>query len=102
MVEVRPEPGSIYILSQSEPFNEQMEIDYNKLLNWLEVCGLPLYQIHASGHVNPDQLKWAIKEINPRKVYVIHTERPELVETYMGDLKIELVCPEEGIEYQLS
>ncbi len=54
MVEVQPEPGSIYILSQSEPFNEQMEIDYSKLLNWLEICGLPLYQVHASGHINPD------------------------------------------------
>lgn len=102
MVEIQPEPGSIYILSQSEPFNEQMEIDYNKLLNWLEICGLPLYQIHASGHINPDQLKWAITEINPKKVYVVHTERPKLLAAFMRDVKIELVCPEDGVEYPLS
>ncbi len=102
MVEVQPEPGSIYILSQSEPFSEQMEIDYNKLLNWLEICGLPLYQVHASGHVNPDQLKWAIKEINPKKVFVVHTERPELLATFMGDVKIEVVPPQEGVDYPLS
>ena len=101
MVEVQPEPGSIYILSQSEPFNEQMEIDYSKLLNWLEICGLPLYQVHASGHVNPDQLKWAIMEINPQKVYVVHTERPKLLATYMRDVKIEFVSPEDGVEYSL-
>ncbi|MBA7702592.1 Ribonuclease J [subsurface metagenome] len=102
MVEVQPEPGSIYILSQSEPFNEEMEIDYNKLLNWLEICGLPLYQVHASGHINPDQLKWAISEINPRRVYVIHTNRPRLLETYISDLKIDVVCPRDGEEYPVA
>ncbi len=99
MVEVQPEPGSVYILSQSEPFNEEMEIDYNKLLNWLEICGLPLYQVHASGHINPDQLKWAIQEINPERLYPIHTERPKLLVAYISDLKIEVVCPVNGVEY---
>jgi len=101
MVEVQPEPGSVYILSQSEPFNEEMEIDYNKLLNWLEICGLPLYQVHASGHINPDELKWAIQEINPGKLYPIHTERPQLLATYIRNLKIEVVCPLNGMEYTL-
>jgi ribonuclease J len=101
MVEVQPEPGSVYILSQSEPFNEEMEIDYNKLLNWLEICGLPLYQVHASGHINPDQLKWAISEINPGRLYPIHTTRPNLLAAYIRDLETEVVCPEEGVEYKL-
>ncbi|MFC1979404.1 MBL fold metallo-hydrolase RNA specificity domain-containing protein [Chloroflexota bacterium] len=101
MVEVQPEPGSIYILSQSEPFNEEMEIDYNRLLNWLEICGTPLYQVHASGHANPDQLKWTISEINPEKVYAIHTERLKLLENYIRDLNIEIVCPQYGVEYPL-
>jgi len=101
MVEVQPEPGSIYILSQSEPFNEEMEIDYNKLLNWLEICGLPLYQVHASGHINPDELKWAIQEINPGRLYPIHTERPQLLAAYIRDLDTDVVCPLDGIEYSL-
>jgi ribonuclease J len=101
MVEVQPRPGSVYILSQSEPFNEEMEIDYNKLHNWLEICGLPLYQVHASGHINPDQLKWAINEINPRRLYPIHTDRPNLLAAYIRDLETEVVCPEEGVEYKL-
>ena len=101
MIEIQPEPGSVYILSQSEPFNEEMEIDYNKLLNWLEILGLPLYQVHASGHINPNQLKWAISDINAKKVYVIHTERPKLLATYMRDLPSEIVCPYIGIEYQV-
>jgi len=86
MVEIQPRPGSIYILSQSEPFNEQMEIDYNKLLNWLEICGLPLYHVHASGHVNPEQLKWTISEITPGKVYVVNTERPKCYLNFKSEL----------------
>ena len=101
MVEVQPEPGSVYILSQSEPFNEEMEIDHDRLLNWLEICGLPLYQIHASGHINPNQLKSAIAEMNPRKVYAVHTERPKLLATYIKDLGMEIVCPTHGVEYPL-
>jgi ribonuclease J len=102
MVEVQPKPGSVYVLSQSEPFNEEMEIDYNKLLNWLETCGLPLYQIHASGHINPAQLKSVISEISPKKVYVIHSDRPKLLAVYARDLGVDIICPEEGVEYQVD
>ncbi len=36
------------------------------------------------------------------KVYVVHTERPELLATFMKDVNIELVPPQEGVEYPLS
>jgi mRNA degradation ribonuclease J1/J2 len=73
-----------------------------KLLNWLETCGLPLYQIHASGHINPAELKRAISEINPQKVYVVHCDRPKLLAAYARDLGIETICPEEGVEYSVG
>lgn len=101
MVEIKPNPGSIYILSQSEPFNEEMEIDFNKLKNWLSYYGLPMYQIHASGHATPQELKYIISEINPRIVYLIHTESPELYKGYISDLGIETRIPEVGREYEL-
>jgi len=41
LVEINPQPGSYYILSASEPFNEEMEIDFERLVNWLSHCGLP-------------------------------------------------------------
>ncbi|MEM4246076.1 MAG: MBL fold metallo-hydrolase, partial [Candidatus Bathyarchaeia archaeon] len=31
LIEIRPEPGSVFILSQSEPFTEEMELDYSRL-----------------------------------------------------------------------
>jgi len=54
---IKPNSGSIYILSQSEPFNEEMELDFTKLKNWLELYGLPLYSVHASGHAQAYELK---------------------------------------------
>jgi|Deesub1362A_J573_1020465.scaffolds.fasta_scaffold00005_96 ribonuclease J len=102
MVEILPESGSIYILSQSEPFNEEMEINHEKMLNWLERCGLPLYQVHASGHADPHQLKWAISEIGAKKVFTIHTERPRLMARYMSDLDTEIISPTEGEMYAVE
>lgn len=101
LIVIRPISGSTYILSQSEPFNEEMEIDFEKLLNWLERFGIPQYHIHVSGHAMPYQLKWAIKEINPQKVFLVHTEKPELYRRFLSDLNIEIINPREGKEYEV-
>ncbi len=102
LITIKPIPGSTYILSQSEPFNEEMEIDFEKLLNWLERFGIPQYQVHVSGHALPYQLKWAISEINPKKVFLVHTEKPLLYKRFLRDLEIEVICPELGKEYTVG
>lgn len=102
MCEIRPETGSVFVLSQSEPFNEEMEIEYEKLLNWLELYGLPLYNIHASGHMLPHQLKEVVAEISPRKAYLVHTERPMLFKRFLEDLRVDVVCPEVGESYPIA
>jgi hypothetical protein len=38
---IQPVPGSCYFLSASEPINEEMELDYGRLVNWLSRYGLP-------------------------------------------------------------
>jgi len=101
LIAIKPIPGSTYILSQSEPFNEEMEIDFEKMLNWLERFGVPQYHIHVSGHALPYQLKWAIEEINPEKVFLVHTEKPELYKRFLSDLNMAIVSPEEGKEYEV-
>jgi ribonuclease J len=41
LVPLKPAAGSCYVLSASEPFNEEMEIDYERLVNWLRhICSL--------------------------------------------------------------
>ncbi len=99
LIDLEPKPGSTFILSQSEPFNEEMELDFQKLHNWLTRYGLPMYQAHASGHAKPHELKRLVAAIKPRKAYLIHTEHPELYQRYLSDLGIETVVPSVGFEY---
>ena len=101
VAEIRPSAGSSYILSQSEPFNEEMEISFDKLGNWLAYLGIPLYQAHASGHAGPHELKDAIAQISPRKVIPVHTDRPELFKGFISDLNLQIEMPKEGVEVTL-
>ncbi len=102
LVEINPKPGSCYILSASEPFNEEMEIDFERLVNWLRHYGLPQYHVHVSGHIMPLQLKNILKEINATKIFPIHTEHADLFAKFMEDLKSETVLIEKDKEYMVG
>lgn len=99
MCEIKPKTGSLFIESQSEPFSEEMELDHKRLLNWLECYGMPLLNIHSSGHAFPHHLKEAIRKIAPKKTFLIHTERPELYARYIKDLPTEIFAPLAGKNY---
>jgi ribonuclease J len=78
MVGIKPSTGSVYIQSSSEPYNEEMELDMQRLVEWLDFYGMPLYHIHVSGHIMPQQLRSLVGEIGARRVAPIHTEHPDL------------------------
>jgi ribonuclease J len=101
LISLQPSAGSCYVLSASEPFNEEMEIDYERLVNWLSHYGLPQYHVHVSGHMMPLQLKAALKKINAKKVFPVHTENANLFTKFMADLKGQVVLTEKAKEYQL-
>jgi ribonuclease J len=101
LVEIKPAPGSCYILSASEPFNEEMEIDHRKLWNWLKHYGLPQYHVHVSGHIMPLQLKNLLKRVNAKKVFPVHVEHADLFARFMRDLKGKVVCIKKGREYRI-
>jgi ribonuclease J len=99
LVEIKPQAGSCYVLSASEPFNEEMEVDFRKLANWLDHYGLPQYHVHVSGHVMPLQLKALLKAMDGAKIFPIHTENAELVGKFMRDLKGKVTLVERGKRY---
>jgi len=101
LIEIRPKPGSCYVLSASEPFNEEMEIDFERLVNWLRHYGLPQYHVHVSGHIMPLQLKTILKEVNAAKIFPIHTENSDLFAKFLRDLKSETVLVDKGKEYRI-
>ncbi|MCW4045630.1 MAG: MBL fold metallo-hydrolase [Candidatus Bathyarchaeota archaeon] len=101
LVALQPTAGSCYILSSSEPFNEEMEIDHERLTNWLSHYGIPQYHVHVSGHMMPLQLKAALKEINAKRTFPIHTEKAELFAKFMRDVKTQVTRVEKCTEYTL-
>jgi len=101
MLDIRPEPGSSFIFSTSEPFNEEMEIQHDKYTNWLDHFGLPMYHIHCSGHIMPAEARKVVERIAPKKFYPVHTENPGLFARYVSDVtKVEL--PQKGVAYTIS
>lgn len=101
MVALQPAAGSCYVLSASEPFNEEMEIDYERMLNWVSHYGLPQYHVHVSGHMMPLQLKKALRQISAKQIFPIHTESAGLFAKFMRDLKSEVTLVEKCKEYTL-
>ncbi len=101
LVALKPAPGSCFVLSVSEPFNEEMEIDYERLINWLSHYGLPQYQVHVSGHMMPLQLKKALRTMGAKRVFPVHTENAELFAGFMRDLKSKVTLVEKSKEYVL-
>ncbi len=85
-MDIRPAPGSAFINSTSEPFNEEMDLDHERFVNWLDHLGLPLYQIHSSGHMMPTELRETIAKVAPSRLVPIHTEQPELYGSFVKDL----------------
>jgi ribonuclease J len=92
-IEIDPIPGSVYILSSSEPFNEEMWISQDRLKNWLKHLGIPLYQSHASGHAKPHDIREMVREISPRAVVPVHTECPEIFRSFLADLDVQVELP---------
>ncbi|MEM3641590.1 MAG: MBL fold metallo-hydrolase [Candidatus Bathyarchaeia archaeon] len=102
LMEIQPEAGSCYIMSASEPFNEEMEIDFERLVNWLKHYGLPQYHVHVSGHIIPLQLKSILKEVGAAEIFPVHTENAELFARFMRNLKSQIVLTERDKEYEIK
>jgi ribonuclease J len=96
LIDLKPKNG-LYIHSLSEPFNEEMEISYDRMKNWLAHFDIKFFQSHCSGHINGDDLKELISTIHPKKLFPIHTEHPELFQKLPG--KTTMV--KEGKTYKL-
>ena len=101
LLDMRPEAGSNFILSSSEPFNEEMELEYDKFVNWLDHFGLPMFHIHCSGHIQPTEIKQVITRIHPKTLFPIHTEHPELYSRYISDIT-RVKIPQKAVTYPLQ
>lgn len=105
LIDLSPPSGSLYIRAMSEPFDDEGELDERRIINWLERFDInppehqPVY-VHASGHASGGEIKEFINRVQPRKVFPIHTQHPELYADGLSE-GIEVVEPTKGETYEI-
>ncbi len=120
-------PGSLFIKAQCDPFSDEMEIDEERLINWLETFGIGydeceapvpagcentgcpklrarIDRAHVSGHASRPELQELISRIGPKTLIPIHTDDVEAFRGLCDDIRdaggpdIELRIPVHGEE----
>jgi ribonuclease J len=99
---IKPPASGIYLLSASEPFNEESEISFDKLKNWLALSGLAMYSAHCSGHIHPIELGQTLNEMQPKLVMPIHTDAPELFQRFIKPSGLLVKTPKPAVAYKIS
>jgi len=82
LIDIRPENGSTYIRSLTEPFDDEMELQGERIKRWMAHFGLISSEkdwnhTHVSGHGSGDQIKKIIDSAGAKALVPIHTEHPE-------------------------
>lgn len=94
LIDIKPEPDSTYIRSVCEPFDLEMELDLKKVENWLTHFGLyPYTQIHASGHLNYDDIRNVVESVQPEVLIPVHTQHAEVFQA----LHENVILPRKGV-----
>ena len=115
---IRPRPDSLYVYSSSEPHDEEQEIDFRRLHEWLKhfrfkSLGLPVEVngqweipedekgLHASGHAGGTDLIQIARKVQPQVLIPVHSEHPEDYAEHLSDSGIEVILPTIGRSIEL-
>ena len=93
LIDVRPAPGSQYIRSTTEPFDDEMELSEGRALNWLVHFGLltkkgQLSRSHVSGHGDGTQIKYVVENTKSKRLVPIHTEKEKFHKKWHDNVKV--------------
>lgn len=77
----RSKAGGLYIHSQTQPHNDDMEQDLFRMRRWLMAFNLnaPDHEVkrtHVSGHIGEEDLHHIVDELKPKLLVPIHSEHP--------------------------
>lgn len=92
LIDVRPSEKSSYIRSSTEPFNDEMKFDQERIKRWLIHFGLisndgAWNTIHVSGHGTGDQIQKVIEGSAPGTLVPIHTEHEDLFDALHSNVR---------------
>jgi ribonuclease J len=94
LLDVKPDLGSKYLRSITEPFSDEMRLDAERVKNWLNLLELDLHgmesedKLHASGHASGKEVKETMEKINPKMIIPIHTDKPDHLKQYFDTISL--------------
>jgi ribonuclease J len=97
LIDMKPKAGARYIHSASEPYNEEQELSQQRMDAWIQHFGMAKFQCHCSGHARRNDLLRVVTEIGSRKVFPIHTEKPEVYQKTLSNVTLV----KESLKYDL-
>ena len=102
LIDIDQKPNStVFINSITDPFNEEMEIQEDKLNAWLEKSKISKTDtIHSSGHCSVDGLIDFLQKVDADNIIPIHTEHPETFQEF--GLSGKLILPVKGEKYTFN
>ncbi len=82
LIDIRPNEGTSYIRSSTEPYDDEMELKEDRVKGWLRHFRLISSEKdwtynHVSGHASGDQIKKIIEGAKARNLVPVHTEHEE-------------------------
>lgn len=100
---IRPVPGSVWISSNCEAFNEEKQIDERRLKNWLKHFDIEFIggdtghnsPFHVSGHASQGDLMDIVQTVRPKMLIPVHTTRPDIYVEKVSNV-CEVRVPEKG------
>ena len=94
----------LYIHSQTQPFNDDLELVMFKLKRWIDAFHLtgPVHT-HVSGHADPETLHRIIEQLDPKTLVPVHTESPGMTaDWYSGRIGRRALVPMPGQPLKLD
>lgn len=96
LIDIEPY-NALYVKSMSEPYNEEMALDEQRVDNWIDFFRMAKIRAHCSGHAPGTDILAMARAINAKTIFPIHTEHPE---KFVG-LSGRIVFVESGKPYQI-
>jgi len=88
LIDIRPNKGSVYIKSVCEPFDIEMEIDWQRIENWVNHFGMDMNSTHVSGHASGPQLKDFVKKVKPKMIIPVHTQHANFYDKWWDNVRL--------------
>src|SRR4029078_5075177 len=92
LIDIGPTNSSVYIRSSTEPFDDDMRLDQERVKRWLVHFGLILKEkdwnhIHVSGDTSGDQIRKIIEGSDSKMLIQIHTEHEKYHKKWHTNVK---------------